>query len=112
MAIAASALAARTRSQTEAARREARTTAELYAFSRKTAGVIELDDLLWIVVTHLARLLNAEVSILMPDKGPQESGKLALRALRSTQGAITSTAGMQVGHRQNQAFRPPRLTFA
>ena len=66
VAIAASALAARTRSQTEAARREARTTAELYAFSRKIAGVMDLYDLLWIVVTHLARLLNAEVVILMP----------------------------------------------
>ena len=66
VAVAASALAARTRSQTEAARREARTTAELYAFSRKIAGVIDLYDLLWIVVTHLARLLNAEVVILMP----------------------------------------------
>jgi two-component system, OmpR family, sensor histidine kinase KdpD len=73
VAIAASALAARTRSQTEAARREARTTAELYAFSRKIAGVIDLYDLLWIVVTHLARLLNAEVVILMPEEGRLES---------------------------------------
>ena len=79
VAIAASALAARTRSQTEAARREARTTAELYAFSRKIAGVIELYDLLWIVVTHLARLLNAEVVMLMPENGPGD-GKLAPRA--------------------------------
>ena len=79
VAIAASALAARTRSQTEAARREARTTAELYAFSRKIAGVIELYDLLWIVVTHLARLLNAEVVMLMPEKDPGD-GQLAPRA--------------------------------
>ena len=73
VAVVASALAARTRSQTEAARREARTTAELYAFSRKIAGVMDLDDLLWIIVTHLARLLNAEVVILMPDEGRLES---------------------------------------
>jgi two-component system, OmpR family, sensor histidine kinase KdpD len=73
VAIAASALAARTRSQTEAARREARTTAELYAFSRKIAGVVDLYDLLWIVVTHLARLLNAEIVILMPEEGRLES---------------------------------------
>ncbi len=73
VAIAASALAARTRSQTEAARREARTTAELYAFSRKIAGVVDLYDLLWIVVTHLARLLNAEIVILMPQEGRLES---------------------------------------
>jgi two-component system, OmpR family, sensor histidine kinase KdpD len=80
VAITASALAARTRAQTQSARREARTTAELYAFSRKIAGVIDLDDLLWIVVTHLARLLNAEIVILMPEKSPREAGKLAIRA--------------------------------
>ena len=67
VAVVASALAARTRTQTESARREARTTAELYAFSRKIAGVMDLYDLLWIVVTHVARLLNAEVVILMPE---------------------------------------------
>ncbi|MBV8392077.1 MAG: sensor histidine kinase KdpD, partial [Alphaproteobacteria bacterium] len=75
VAVVASALGTRTRAQTEAARREARTTAELYAFSRKIAGVVDLDDLLWIVVTHLARLLNVEVAILMPEKG-----SLTLRA--------------------------------
>jgi two-component system, OmpR family, sensor histidine kinase KdpD len=72
VAVAASMLAARTRSQTEAARREARTTAELYAFSRKIAGVVDLYDLQWIVVTHLARLLNAEVVILMLQDGRLE----------------------------------------
>jgi len=75
VAVIASGLAARTRTQTESARREARTTAELYAFSRKIAGVVELYDLLWIVVTHLARLLHAEIVILMP-----EEGKLTSRA--------------------------------
>jgi two-component system, OmpR family, sensor histidine kinase KdpD len=80
VAILASALGTRTRAQTEAARREARTTAELYAFSRKIAGVIDLDDLLWIVVTHLARLMGAEIAILMPEKSPSEIGKLVLRA--------------------------------
>ena len=77
VAVAASALGTRTRAQAEAARREARTTAELYAFSRKIAGVIELDDLLWIVVTHLARLMNAEIAILMPEKsrvGDRQAG--------------------------------------
>ncbi|MBS0526359.1 MAG: sensor histidine kinase KdpD [Proteobacteria bacterium] len=80
VAILASALGTRTRAQAEAARREARTNAELYAFSRKIAGVIDLDDLLWIVVTHLARLMNAEVAMLMPDRAAAETGKLVLRA--------------------------------
>src|SRR5262245_27066857 len=75
VAVVASALAARTRSQTQSARREARTTAELYGFSRKIAGVMDLYDLLWTVVAHLARLLKAEIVILMP-----EEGKLASRA--------------------------------
>ena len=80
VAVVASALAARTRSQTVAARREARTTADLYAFSRKIAGVIDLYDLLWTVVAHLARLLNAEVVVLMPEKTPAGHGKLETRA--------------------------------
>lgn len=80
VAVVASALGTRTRAQTEAARREARTNAELYAFSRKIAGVIDLDDLLWIVVTHLARLMRAEIAILMPERSPSETGRLVLRA--------------------------------
>lgn len=84
VAILASALGTRTRAQAEAARREARANAELYAFSRKIAGVIDLDDLLWIVVTHLARLTNAEVAILMPEKG-----QLALRAAFPPDSAFT-----------------------
>ena len=78
VAIVASTLAARTRSRTESARREARATAELYAFSRKIAGVMDLYDLLWIVVSHLARLLGAEIVMLMPEKGPD--GKLVPHA--------------------------------
>ena len=80
VAIVASALGTRTRAQAQAARREARTTADLYAFSRKIAGVIDLDDLLWIVVTHLARLLTAEVAVLMPDRSRQKDGRLSLHA--------------------------------
>ena len=86
VAIVASALATRARAQTQSARREARTTAELYTFSRKIAGVIDLDDLLWIVVTHLARLLNAEIAILMP-----HDGKLDLRAAFPPDGALTDS---------------------
>ncbi|MDI1288014.1 MAG: sensor histidine kinase KdpD [Reyranella sp.] len=80
VAVGASALAVRTRAQTEAARREARTTADLYAFSRKIAGVVDLYDLLWTVATHLARLLNAEVVVLMPEKTSTGNGKLETSA--------------------------------
>lgn len=83
VAVIASALAARTRTQTESARREARTTAGLYAFSRKIAGVVDLYDLLWIVVSHLARLLKAEVVVLMP-----EGSELETRAAFPPDGAL------------------------
>lgn len=84
VAVIASALAARTRTQAESARREARTTAGLYAFSRKIAGVVDLYDLLWIVVSHLARLLKAEVVVLMP-----EEGQLVTRAAFPPDGALS-----------------------
>ena len=89
--------AARTRSQTEAARREARTTAELYAFSRKIAGVIDLYDLLWIVVTHLARLLNAEV--VDPDAGedPATAGWSRAPPFRPTASSATPTSRRRAG---------------
>jgi two-component system sensor histidine kinase KdpD len=80
VALVASALAARAHAQTRAAQREARTTAELYDFSRKVAGVLDLDDLLWIVVTHLARALSAEIVVLMPENGGSGPGKLTSRA--------------------------------
>ena len=104
VAVVASALAARTRSRTEAARREARITAELYAFSRKIAGVVDLYDLLWIVVTHLARLLDADVVILMPDKGDGES-RLELRAAFPPEDAL-SDAEMAAARWSWQADRP------
>jgi len=69
VALVASALAARGHAEARTAQREARTTAQLYAFSRKIAGVLDLDDLLWIVVAHLARALNAEIVVLMPRQG-------------------------------------------
>src|SRR5436190_9361515 len=69
VALVTSALAARAHARTRSAQREARTTAQLYDFSRKIAGVLDLDDLLWIVVAYLARALNAEIVVLMPQQG-------------------------------------------
>ena len=80
VALVASALAARTHAQAKTARREARTTGELYDFSRKVAGVLDLDDLLWIAVTHLARALDAEVIVLMPEESASGLRKLTSRA--------------------------------
>ncbi len=67
VAIIASNLAARTRGQMVAARARARTTEELFAFSRKLAGIGTLDDLLWATVYQVALMLSVRVVVLLPD---------------------------------------------
>lgn len=70
VALVASGLASRMHAQERAARREARTTSELYDLSRKSAGVLDLDDLLWVVTTHVARAIDGEVVVLLPSGQP------------------------------------------
>ena len=71
------------RSQTRSARREARATSRVYAFSRKIAGVMDLYDLLWIVVSTSPGCLRAEIVILMPEHGAD--GCLVPRRLSARQ---------------------------
>jgi two-component system, OmpR family, sensor histidine kinase KdpD len=67
-------LAARIRDQAEAARqREARTNA-LYEFSRQIAGAVGLDDLVPVVVRHVAELFSGDVAMLVT-----EGDRLVLR---------------------------------
>ena len=61
-------LAAVSRSQVASARRRAKATAELYAFSRKLTGIGDLDDLLWATAHQVAMMLKLRVVILMPAK--------------------------------------------
>jgi two-component system sensor histidine kinase KdpD len=68
-------LTSTSRREVTLARRHARSTAELYAFSRKLAGIGDLDDLLWATAFQLASMLKVRVVILMP-AGPT----LAVRA--------------------------------
>lgn len=75
-AVIASNLAARVRAQAITARQRARTTEELYQFSRKLAAAATLDDLLWAAVHQIARMLKVHVMILLPD----ESGAVTVRA--------------------------------
>ncbi len=63
----ASNLAARVRMQALVARERASTTEELYRFSRKLAGVIVLDDLLWATVYQMAHMLKLRVVLLLPE---------------------------------------------
>jgi len=68
VAIIVSNLTARTRSQMVTARSRAKTTAELYAFSRKVAGIGALDDLLWATAYQISSMLNVRTVLLMPTK--------------------------------------------
>ncbi len=75
VAVIASNLAARTRNQVVAARDRARTTEELFAFSRKLAGIGKLEDLLWATVYQIALMLSMRVVLLLP-----EADGIAVRA--------------------------------
>ncbi len=75
VAVIVSNLTARVRSQTLVARQRAKTTEELYLFSRKLTGAVTLDDLLWATAYQIAAMLNVHVVLLLP-----EGSTLAVRA--------------------------------
>nr|WP_283949470.1 sensor histidine kinase KdpD [Limobrevibacterium gyesilva] len=66
-AMIASNLAAGVRAQAVAAGQRARTTNELYQFSRKLAGIGSLDDLLWATAYQFAAMLKVRVVLLLPE---------------------------------------------
>lgn len=66
VALIASNLTARVRAQAVAARRRAKTTEDLYRFSRKLAGVVTMDDLLWATAYQIAAMLKVHVVLLLP----------------------------------------------
>ena len=68
VAVIVSNLTARTRTQVVTARLRAKTTAELYAFSRKVAGIGDLDDLLWATAYQISSMLKVRTVLLMPAK--------------------------------------------
>jgi two-component system sensor histidine kinase KdpD len=67
VAIIASNLTARVRSQALSAQRRAKITEDLYLFSRKLAGIITLDDLLWATAFQIASMLKLRVVLLLPE---------------------------------------------
>jgi len=69
VALIASHLAARLRAQVVAARERAKTTEDLYLFSRKLGGIVALDDLLWATAFQIASMLNLRVVLLLPENG-------------------------------------------
>jgi two-component system, OmpR family, sensor histidine kinase KdpD len=75
VAVIASNLASRMRAQAVSARMRAKTTDDLYQFSRKLAVAVTLDDLLWATAHQIALMLKVRVVLLLPD-----SDSLILRA--------------------------------
>jgi len=69
VAVIVSNLTSRVRSQAIAASERARTTEELYQFSRKLTGAIDLDDLLWATAYQIASMLHLRVILLLPGAG-------------------------------------------
>src|SRR5213594_565184 len=76
VAVLTSELTARIRDQAEAARRREERTAALYAFSRQLAAAVGIDDLLPMIVQHVAEQFKAHVAVLLPD-----GGRLNVRAV-------------------------------
>jgi two-component system, OmpR family, sensor histidine kinase KdpD len=75
VAVLVSNLAAHTRNQAKTAADRARTTAELYTYSRKLAGIAKIDDLLWATTYQIAAMLKVRAVVLLP-----EGETLVLRA--------------------------------
>lgn len=67
VAVIASNLTARVRAQAVTARARVKTTEDLYLFSRKLAGVITMDDLLWATAYQIAAMLKVHVVLLLPE---------------------------------------------
>ncbi len=69
VAVVASNLTAAVQRQAVAARQRARTTEDLYLFSKKLAGTGTLDDVLWVTAFQIASMLKVRVVILLPEEG-------------------------------------------
>ncbi len=67
VAVIGSNLTARLRAQAVTAQQRAKTTEDLYAFSRKLSGIVSLDDLLWATSFQIASMLRVRVVILLPE---------------------------------------------
>jgi K+-sensing histidine kinase KdpD len=67
VAVVTSNLAARVRAEASVAQRRAYVTEALYAFSRGTAGILALDELLQATANRIGSMLGARVVLLMPD---------------------------------------------
>ncbi|HVI88540.1 MAG TPA: sensor histidine kinase KdpD [Dongiaceae bacterium] len=62
-------LAARVRLEASASKKRADSTAALYGFSRKIAGIGDMDDLLWATAHQIAAMLKLHVVLVLPQNG-------------------------------------------
>jgi two-component system sensor histidine kinase KdpD len=69
VAVVASNLTATVQRQAAAARQRARTTEDLYLFSKKLASTGTLDDVLWATAFQIASMLKVRVVLLLPEEG-------------------------------------------
>ena len=69
VAVIVSSVAARGRTQANAATDRARVTELLYSFGRKLAGAGTLDDVLWATAYQTALMLKVRVVLLLPENG-------------------------------------------
>jgi two-component system sensor histidine kinase KdpD len=69
VAIIVSHVAARGRMQAVTAQARVRTVESLYSFSRKLAGAVTLDDVLWATAYQTALMLKVRVVLLLPSNG-------------------------------------------
>ncbi|MBA76004.1 MAG: two-component sensor histidine kinase [Tistrella sp.] len=60
-------LAGRLRERVQAERQAARRVGNLYDFARKAAGAADVDDVAWAVVSHVARTLQCDAVLLLPE---------------------------------------------
>jgi two-component system sensor histidine kinase KdpD len=65
-ALVVSNLTAQKQRQTQSMAARAKTTAELYAFSRKIAGTASLENLTWLITYQIAAMLSCDAVILLP----------------------------------------------
>jgi two-component system sensor histidine kinase KdpD len=67
-------LAGRVREQSDAAARRVVATQSLYDFSSKLSAIAKLDDVLWVVVSHVAKSVNGGALALLGQKEELELG--------------------------------------